>query len=73
MLLAPSARSSLGTKRAAISVVRRVSWTSGAPSAMASCTLSTGGSGSYSTSIRSSASSATCGSTAQTAATAWPA
>ena len=29
-------------------VVRRVSWTSGALSAIASCTLSTGGSGSYS-------------------------
>ena len=73
MLLGDSDRSSPGTKRAAISVVRRVSWTSGAPSAMAWCTLSTGGSSSYSTSIRPSASSATCGSVAQTVATAWPA
>ena len=69
----PSERVSLGTKRAAISVVRMCSCTCGAPSAIASWTLSTGSSGSYTTSISASASSAMCGSVAQMAATACPA
>ena len=67
-----SPRPSPATKRATISTVRIDSCSSGAPSAIASCTLSTGGSSSYSTSISSSASSAMCGSVAQSAATAWP-
>ena len=70
MLVKRSPRPSPGTKRATISTVRIPSCSSGAPSAMASWTFSTGGSGSYSTSISSSASSAMCGSVAQTAATA---
>ena len=54
------------------SSVYRSSCSSGAFGSIASRTSSTGGSGSYSTSIRPSASSAMCGSVAQTAATAWP-
>ena len=44
----------------------------GAPSANASSAVNTAGSGSYSTSMAASASSAACGLVAATAATAWP-
>ena len=46
MFEAPSERLALGTKRAAISVVRMCSCTCGAPSAIDSWTLITGSSGS---------------------------
>ena len=61
-----------GIPRPSIVTVRISSWRIGAPSAIASSTSRTGGSGSYSTSISSIASSAMWGSVAQTAATACP-
>src|SRR5260370_20867988 len=54
------------------SLVRRSGCRIGAPGAIASCTLSTGGRTSYSTSISPSASSAMCGEVAATAAIGWP-
>ena len=48
------------------------SWSQGASGFMASSTLVTAGSGSYSTSISDRASSAACGLAAATAATGWP-
>ena len=55
-----------------IASVQTSSCSSGASGFIASSTQVTAGSGSYSTLISLSASSATCGLTAATAATAWP-
>ena len=64
----PSTGSNSPSIVAALSLSSRI----GADGDVASATLSTGGNSSYSTSIRSRASSATCGSLAQSAATGCP-
>ena len=63
---------STGSKRPGIEPALSLSIRIGAEGAVASPIVSSGGSGSYCTSISATASSARCGSVAQSAATGWP-